>query len=205
MQTKDYQIRVAVPQDAQAVLAIYIPYVQNTAITFEYEVPSVTAFRERIVHTLQQYPYLVAEGKDGTILGYAYACAFKARAAYDWAAEVSIYVAQGQHGRGIGRALYEALEKCLQMQHIVNLNACIAYTEQEDAYLTPASVRFHARLGYEMVARFHSCGYKFNRWYDMVWMEKIIGSHMQEQPPVIPFPKIAAKGIAFEKPETNNL
>lgn len=182
-------IRTAAVQDAPALLSIYAPYVLHTAITFEYEVPSVQEFEARIRHTLERYPYLVAE-QDGEILGYAYAGPFHERAAYDWAVETSIYVNQEFKGRGIGGQLYAALETVLARQNILNLNACIAYPSTEDEYLTKDSVRFHRHLGYRLVGEFYQCGYKFNRWYNMVWMEKHIGMHLAGQPPVIPFCKL---------------
>ena len=172
-----FTIRFAAPEDATDLLAIYAPYVETTAITFEYEVPTVEEFRRRIEKTLTFYPYLVAE-REGTIVGYAYAGAFHARAAYAWAAEVSIYVDRNCRGQGIGRALYTALEQLLKEMGILNLNACIAYPEREDEYLTKASVEFHRHMGYEWVGQFHNCGYKFDRWYHMIWMEKIIGEHI---------------------------
>ena len=79
------------------------------------------------------------------------------------------------------------------MQNILNLNACIGYPEIEDEYLTKNSVEFHNHLGYRLVGKFNKCGYKFDRWYDMVWMEKIIGEHKKNQPKVIPFPEIQFK------------
>ena len=118
-------IRTATVADAEKLLAIYAPYVENTAITFEYTVPSVEEFAERIKNTLAEYPYLVAE-KDGEILGYAYAGTFKPRCAYRHCVETSIYVAREAHGQGIGRKLYEALEEELRNRGIINLNACIA-------------------------------------------------------------------------------
>ena len=102
-------IRSASVKDAEALLNIYAYYVENTAITFEYEVPTVEEFQQRIANTLKKYPYLVAE-KEGTILGYAYAGVFKDRAAYDWSAEVTIYLSHNATKCGIGRKLYEALE-----------------------------------------------------------------------------------------------
>ena len=108
MEKNKLQIRVATKEDAEALLAIYAPYVEKTAITFEYEVPSIEEFRCRIQETLKKYPYLVAE-KNGKIVGYAYAGAFHARPAYDWAVETSIYVSELQKGEGIGKALYKAL------------------------------------------------------------------------------------------------
>lgn len=182
-------IRVATPQDAEALLAVYAPYVTDTAITFEYEVPSLTEFRERIRHTLERYPYLVME-QDGEILGYAYAGPFKERAAYDWAVETTIYVKRGMKKQGIGRKLYQALEDTLIRQNILNLNACIGYPTVEDEYLTRNSMEFHQHLGYRLVGQFYQCGYKFGRWYDMVWMEKLVGEHGVEPVRVKPFPEL---------------
>lgn len=180
METK---IRIATEQDAEKLVEIYALFVEQTAITFEYTVPTVEAFAGRIHDTLQKYPYFVAE-RDGEIVGYAYAGTFKGREAYNWAVETTVYVRQNQKKTGVGRMLYEALEKVLAKQNIINLYACIAYPKEEDAYLTKNSVQFHAHLGYEIVGEFHKCGYKFGRWYDMVWMEKSIGTHV-DKPPVV--------------------
>ena len=142
MDKKDIRIRVAKEQDAKEILNIYAPYVEQTAITFEYEIPSLRDFKERIHHTLQKYPYLVAE-MEGEILGYAYVSAFHARAAYDWCVETSIYVKMDKKRMGIGVSLYCALELILKEQGILNLNACIATPREEDEHLTMDSVRFH--------------------------------------------------------------
>lgn len=182
-------VRIATTEDAKELLEIYAPYVQETAVSFEYTVPSVEEFQERIEHTLEKYPYLVME-QEGKIVGYAYAGPFKQRVAYDYAVETTIYVRKENRRDGIGRKLYEALEYYLRKQNIINLNACIADPEKEDQYLTKDSVRFHKRMGYELVGKFHKCGYKFNRWYDMVWMEKIIGNHIQSPDPVIWFSEL---------------
>ncbi len=180
---KQITIRVAEPEDAAELLKIYAPYVKNTAISFEYEVPSVEEFARRIQGTLQRYPYLVAM-LDGETAGYAYASAFHARAAYRWCAEASIYVKEELRGYGIGRQLYTALEERLREMGILNLNACVAHPVKEDEYLTQASERFHERMGFSKVAEFHKCGYKFERWYDMVWMEKMLGEHEELPMPV---------------------
>lgn len=169
-------IRSASIQDAESILNIYSHYVQNTAISFEYDVPSMDEFRGRITHTLENYPYLVAE-QNGVIIGYAYGSRFHERAAYSRCAEVSIYVDMDARKCGVGRLLYEALEEALKAQGILNLYACIAYTDEEDEYLNNNSAQFHTHLGYTEIGRFHKCGYKFNRWYDMIWMEKMIGEH----------------------------
>ena len=174
---KQINIRPATPDDAAALLAIYAPYVAETAISFEYEVPSEEEFRQRIIGFSKEYPYLVAE-EDGRIVGYAYAHIFHGRAAYQWSVETSIYVDCHEKRKGIGKVLHEALEQALKAQGILNMEAAIAYVEPEDEYLTHDSIRFHEWLGYKKVAHFHQCGRKFGRWYDVVWMEKIIGDHL---------------------------
>ena len=185
MQTKlgEVMIRTAEPEDAKELLAIYGPYVIKTAITFEYEVPSIEEFRRRIVNTLKRYPFLVAQS-GGEILGYAYTGPFVGRAAYDWSAEVSIYLKEDKRKMGIGKKLYQVLEEISRAQNITNLNACIGCTKQEDEHLSNNSVQFHNHMGYEMVGIFHKCGYKFGRWYNMVWMEKHIGEHGAAPAPV---------------------
>ena len=171
------EIRSANTGDAARILDIYAYYVENTAISFEYDVPTLEEFAGRIETTLAKYPYLVAEEKD-EILGFAYAGPFKGRAGYDRSCEVSIYLRRDARGKGHGRALYEELEKRLGEMGILNLYACIAEPIEEDEYLTRDSERFHARLGFVRVGEFHKCASKFGRWYNMIWMEKIIGPHV---------------------------
>lgn len=177
-------IRKAILQDAESLLRIYDYYVKNTAITFEYETPSPEEFKGRMARTMERYPYLVVL-QDGRIAGYAYAGAFNGRAAYDWSAEVTIYLDREARKCGLGRRLYAALEEALREIGVLNLYACIGYPVEEDEYLTRNSAEFHEHLGYAEVGRFHSCGYKFGRWYDMIWMEKMIGEHRSEQRPVV--------------------
>ncbi len=173
----EIQIRTARPKDAVELLGIYAPYVEKTAITFEYEVPTIEEFRARIENTLRKYPYLVAENAGGRILGYAYTGPFKGRAAYDWAVETSIYLAEDARGQGVGTRLYSALEDASRAQGILNMNACITYADEENEYLTHASPVFHEKMGYRLAGRFHQCGFKFGQWFDMIWMEKPIGDH----------------------------
>lgn len=188
-------VRVALPEDAEKILEVYAPYVRKTAITFEYDVPTPDAFRGRIENTLKRYPYLVAE-RGEEILGYAYIGPFVGRSAYDWAAETSIYLREDMKKLGLGRRLYQAIENVAKAQNILNLNACIGYPEADDEYLTKNSAQFHAHLGYEMVGEFHRCGYKFGKWYNMVWMEKMIGEHDPVPKPFRPFPEIEPETLA---------
>lgn len=180
-------IRSAKIEDATALLAIYKPYVENTAITFEYDVPTVEKFAERIQNTLEKYPYLVieriadADGANGAapeILGYCYAGVFKARAAYSHCVETSIYIKLGEHGKGYGRALYNELESALKKQGFLNAYACIASPKPGSTHLDNSSQKFHEHMGYSLVGTFHDCGYKFNQWFNMIWMEKMLGEHL---------------------------
>lgn len=170
-------------EDAARLIEIYKPYVEQTAITYEYEVPSVEEFRGRIKKTLEKYPYLVAE-VNGEIVGYAYASSYIGRAACDWSVETSIYVDMAYKNCGVGGSLYTALEQSLKEMNILNLNAAIAYTDIEDEHLTNDSISFHEHFGYKWVGEFHNCGYKFGRWYSLVWMEKMLGEHGENPLPV---------------------
>lgn len=210
----ELKFRVARPEDAEALRTIYAPYVEETAITFEYEVPAVEEFRARIAHTLATYPYIVAV-EENKIIGYAYVGRLHERAAYDWTVETSIYVDRSARKQGLGRQLYERLEAILRAMNIISVNACIAYpgtmnaTAQdrmhedhregpadsgasigEDPYLNTNSPDFHAHLGYQLVGHFHACAYKFDRWYDMIWMEKWIAPHPAKPEAMIPFPEL---------------
>lgn len=182
----DIKIEVACFQDAKQLLDIYSYYVKNTAITFEYDVPSLQEFQKRMKKVLKTYPYLVAR-KDGQILGYAYASSFHERAAYGWNVETSIYIKHDCRQSGIGKTLYLALENILKAQNITNLNACIALPREKTQYLSDDSIKFHQRLGYSHVGQFHQSGYKFQQWFDMVWMEKIINEHTNHQEDILSF------------------
>lgn len=152
--------------DAKAIQAIYQPYVTETAITFEVDVPTVLEFERRITKTLARYPYLVAE-VDGKVLGYAYASTYYARAAYDWTVELSIYISKEARGQGIGSALYDALEEELKARGYLRFLACIALPNE-------ASIAMHEKRGYVQVSHFPKVGYKFEQWHDIVWMQKTI-------------------------------
>lgn len=173
-------VRNAQMKDAGRILDIYSYYVENTAVTFEYDTPPLSEFQNRMADTMKEYPYLVIE-RDGRIQGYAYAGPFVGRAAYGWSCELTVYLDHTARKCGMGRKIYEALEEMLRARGILNLYACIAYPETEDEYLSKNSAGFHAHLGFSIAGEFHKCGYKFGRWYNMIWMEKIIGEHTPGQ------------------------
>lgn len=178
-------------EDAEQILAIYAPYIRDTAISFERTVPTLSEFRDRIERISSLFPYIKAVD-GGEILGYAYANKFKDREAYDRSVEVTIYVRQDCRRMGVGRLLYEELEKSLSGMGILNMNACIAITGDADEHLTNDSLYFHEKMGFRLVGTFHNSGYKFGTWYDMIWMEKIIGEHTKN-PEEVKFGKWTVK------------
>ncbi|HFI0303214.1 TPA: N-acetyltransferase family protein [Streptococcus suis] len=157
-------IRNAEIADSGALVAIYAPYVEQTAITFETQVPIVSEFEARIRKVREKFPYLVAE-EEGRIVGYAYAGTYYARAAYDWTVELSVYLDQSARGKGIGSLLYDRLEEELAARGFKNFLACIALPN-------PASIALHEKRGYEQVAHFKKVGYKFDKWHDIIWLQK---------------------------------
>ena len=164
-------IRTVSENDAERLVEIYSYYVKETAVSFEYEAPTVEEFKNRIKTITLKYPYLVYE-EDGEILGYAYASAYSVREAYNWTATTSIYLDKSNRRQGIGRALYNELEARLFNQGIVNVLAGVAFIDAEDEYLTHDSYEFHVKMGYKEVARMVKIGKKFDRWYDLSWMQK---------------------------------
>lgn len=187
-----WKIRTADPEkDAAALVEIYRPYVEKTAITFEYTTPTVDEFRGRMQHTLQRYPYLVLE-RNGLIGGYAYVSPFVGRKAYDYSVETSIYLDSNLRHQGLGGKLYAGLENVLKEMHILNLNACIGVPREGNVlpFLDNNSMNFHAHEGYHLAGRFHSCGYKFGTWLDMVWMEKMLQDHPQEPQPFLAYNEV---------------
>lgn len=139
------EIRNATSADTRRLLEIYAPYVERTAITFEYDVPTLEDFANRIETIGRKYPYLVAE-EGGKIVGYAYAHQFQERAAYQWSVESSIYLDTNDRHHGIGRALYGELERRLRAMGILNMNACITYMDEPDDHLYNAII-FSSNLG----------------------------------------------------------
>ena len=166
-----YKIRDAKIEDAERLVEIYSHYVLNTAVSFEYEVPSVSEFQQRMISIMDKYPYMVAVDGD-TVVGYAYLSAYSTRDAYKWTAANSIYLDKEYRRRGIGSLLYAELEKRAAKQGIVNLLAGSAFCEEEDEFLTHDSFNFHKCKGYEKVAHMKGVGRKFDRWYDLLWLQK---------------------------------
>ncbi len=194
--SKNINIRLVTPEDALVLSEIYRPYVENTAISFEYIAPDESEFRQRINSKSGEYPFLVAE-YEGEVAGYAYASAFLPRPAYKHSVETTIYLRQDLKGKGIGRKLYEALSELLRMQNVLSMNACIAVTSKPDSTLTNASADFHSHMGFRYVGIFNSSGYKFGRFYDMIWMEKLILTPTEPFADFVPFSEIKAKANRF--------
>lgn len=186
---------MATVADAAALREIYLPYVRTTAVTFELEDPTLEDFTVRVRKTLERYPYIVAV-EDGEIVGYAYASAFRPRAAYLHSIETSIYMRMDYRGKGVGRRLYETLAKLLVLQNVFNMEACIAHCDPADEYVPATSRLFHERLGFRLVGKFTRCAHKFGRWYDMIWMERILGDHIANPEPFKPLPEVDQEKVA---------
>lgn len=156
--------RLATPSDAAGCLEIYRPFVESSHTTFETEVPSLAEFAHRIESTLAARPWIVAE-EGGRVAGYAYASPIKDRIAYQWSVEVAIYVAPATRRRGVARALYQALFRCLAGQGFVNAVGIIALPNE-------ASIALHEALGFEKIAHLKSIGFKLGAWHDSGWWQK---------------------------------
>jgi len=172
-------IRLAMPGDAPALHAIYAPIVARTVISFELAPPTVVEMADRIRGTIPAYPWLVLE-RDGRILGYAYAGAHRARPAYRWSVDVSVYVAGAGRRQGIGRALYERLFVLLRRQGYQSAFAGIALPN-------PASVALHEAVGFVPLGVYRDVGFKHGAWHDVGWWQRPIGdrpAHPAEPRPV---------------------
>ena len=158
-------IRFADPaRDAARILAVYRPYIEQTAITFEYDVPGEAEFERRVADIAAHFPYLLLE-VDGELAGYAYAHRQAERAAFGWNAELTIYLAEGWQGKGVGRPLYALLMRLLEMQGYVNFYGVITGSNA-------GSIALHERMGFEKIGLHERTGWKFNQWHDTVWMHR---------------------------------
>ena len=153
-------IRYANIADARAIAAIYAHYVHRTAITFVAEAPTAADFVSRISDP--RYPFLVAE-RDGRVVGFAYASMFRSKAAYRWDVELSIYLAPGIEGQGIGSALMEEILAAVEKQGYLNVYSCITMPNDR-------SVNLHKKFGFEELGRFPRSGYKHGKWHDVIWL-----------------------------------
>lgn len=183
----DIAIRPATAADAGDLLAIYAPYVRDTAITFEISVPTPAEFSRRIQDISAGYPYLLCR-IDGKTVGYAYAHRHMEREAYRWNAELSVYIHESRHGVGIGRALYLALLRILELQNIKNAYALITIPNE-------ASVRLHRSLGFSELSILQNTGYKHGRWHSVMWMERKISAYDLPPGHVIPFPALSQEAL----------
>jgi L-amino acid N-acyltransferase YncA len=169
-------IRDADPdRDAAACVAIYESAIVGSATSFEEAVPSVNEFAERIRHTTLAYPWLVLED-GGRVVGYAYASQHRSRAAYRWAADVSVYVAASHHRRGAGRVLYTELFERLRAQNVRVLCAGVTLPNE-------GSVGLHRAMGFETVGVYKRIGYKMGAWHDVMWLELELSPATDEPPP----------------------
>ncbi len=164
-------IRLATPDDADSVQAIYAPYC-DTPISFELGPPDVDEMRQRIRKVLQGHPWLISED-DGEALGYVYASPHRERAAYRWSVDVTVYIRQDRRHRGVGRALYTALLDVLPLQGFVNAYAGVTLPNA-------ASVGLHEALGFRPVGVYREVGFKCGAWYDVAWFQRPL------QPPPVP-------------------
>ena len=183
----DYKIRQVQLSDAEQILKVYAPFITDTCISFEYVVPSVEEFTQRIVGIFAEYPYIVLE-EDGEIVGYAYAHRYLERVAYSWDVEVTIYLAPKVQGKGLGVILYDALEKLLALQNIKNLYSCITGDNVH-------SIEMHRSMGYELIGTFPKAGFKHDRWLDVVWMAKTIGEKESAPQAFVKFQDVEASDV----------
>jgi L-amino acid N-acyltransferase YncA len=169
---KDLRIRLANPDDAEAALEVYRPYVLETAITFEYGEPSLEEFRHRIESTIKDYPWLLCV-EDDKVIGYAYANKHRYKTAYQWSPESTIYLSEGYHGRGIARLLYETLFEMLKLQGFYNVYAGVGMPNEKSEGL-------HKALGFDEIGVFRHVGYKLGAWHSTKWFQKHLSEHVLE-------------------------
>jgi L-amino acid N-acyltransferase YncA len=171
--TDPVTVRPASTADAAAIADIYRPYVLDTAISFEEAPPTAAEFEARMLAT-PRLPWLVAVRNDA-VVGYCYASAHRARAAYRWSTDVSVYVAPSERGRGVGRLLYSELLPLVQGLGYVSVFAGITLPND-------ASVGFHEAFGLTQVGIYRNVGFKHNKWRDVGWWQ-LTFTDPSDQPP----------------------
>lgn len=171
------RLRLATLEDAAGVAAVYAPVVRETSISFELEAPDALEMGRRMAAILARTPWLVAEAQ-GTIAGYAYAGPFRARPAYQWTTETTVYLDPAFRGRGVGTALYVALLEALR---------ALGYRSAVGGVTLPndGSVALHERLGFRPVGVFRAAGFKFGAWHDVgFWQVELRGAEPPKAPPL---------------------
>ena len=187
MKMKRAIIRQAKKEDAAEILELYSPYIRESAISFEYEVPALDEFTKRILEISNQYPYLVCVFEE-KIVGYAYAHRHMERAAYQWNVELSVYVSGEIFRIGIGKALYSAVIEILELQNIQNIYCGVTLPN-------PGSEKLHAYFGFQLLGVYRKTGYKCGAWHDVAVLEKCIGKHENPPKPFVPMEEIDPEEI----------
>lgn len=175
-------IRLATASDAQDILRIYAPYIENTSLTFETTVPSTEEFAQRITRYLENWPWVVCEA-DGKIAGYAYASQYRERMGYQWSVECSVYIDDNFQKAGLGRALYTTLFAILQKQGFNNVYAVINLPNEK-------SVAFHESLGFSYLATYEKVGYKLGQWKNVGWWQLKLNEYNDEPKTPIKFAEL---------------
>lgn len=163
------KIRLASREDSAEILDIYAPFITDSVITFECEVPTIEEFTKRIAKIQKRYPWLVCE-YNGSIVGYAYASQYSERAAYDWSVDFSVYINPEYHGRNIGKALYFSLFELLKLQGFFNAYAGVAVPNAKSEGL-------HESFGFKPIGIYKKVGYKLGSWHDVKWYGIEIAEH----------------------------
>ena len=176
------EVRIAQISDAPGIMDIYVPYILNTAISFETEIPPLDQFEKRIEKCLQKYPWLVCT-IDELISCYVYASIHREREAYQWTCECSVYVRSQYRGRGIGKIMYDTLFHILRMQGFKNVYAGITLPNE-------ASIKLHEKCGFERFATYENIGYKLGGWKTVGWWRLQINDYDQKPAPPIMFPSL---------------
>lgn len=181
------EIRIAKKEDTASMLNIYSPFILNSGITQETEVPSIENFQQRITATLEEKPWLVCL-INNEIAGYAYAGKHRERKGYQWCTEPSVYVSQKFYRYGLANALYTALFDLLKLQGYVNAYAVITLPNEK-------SVAFHERFGFTYLTTFNKIGYKLGQWHDVGWWQKNINEFHQNPDSPLKFSELDVEFI----------
>lgn len=173
------KLRIARSDDGEGILSIYTPYVEETNVTFDYDVEEAKVFCQKIDDMLLEFPWIIAE-HEGNVIGYSYAKRHRDRVAYNWCAESAIYVHQDYQGKGLAKLLYEALLEILEAQNTVNVYAGIAQPNE-------GSTMFHIKMGFTPVGVYKKVGFKNNQWHDVLWVHKTLSKHPEPPEQYISF------------------